>query len=338
LLQLANRTPFPATFFLSPDPQGIESVYAIIKGTFALGPKMTVADEQAPMAFKDEFTGEPGKSSIGAASDIGLVKPSTDVLVRGAARSPGATPVTQMDVTLSAGPIRKTVRVFGDRVWRAGVLRTTISTPAPFAEVPLVWERAFGGTEQTTGETPELHAEARNPVGVGFTAPRGGKERDGRPLPNLEMPSQLIGSIKDRPPPAGFGPLCPHWEPRRTFAGTYDETWQKERAPYLPLDFDSQFHQLAPMDQQVPSYLKGGEDIEVIGVSRGGPLRFRLPEVKPQATYRLDDAVHAPPCNLDTVLIEPDRSRVVLVWRTVLGCDKKTLRVREIEISLHGNI
>ncbi len=36
MLQLKNRTPFQATLLLTPDADGIESLYVIVKGTYDL--------------------------------------------------------------------------------------------------------------------------------------------------------------------------------------------------------------------------------------------------------------------------------------------------------------
>src|SRR5919108_183167 len=85
---------------------------------------------------------------------------------------------------------------------------------------PLVWERAFGGTDVTPkGPT----AEPRNPVGAGFRAPDGQKPLAGMPLPNLEDPFAPISSWKDRPAPACFAPIAENWQPRLSYAGTYDD-------------------------------------------------------------------------------------------------------------------
>ena len=48
-------------------------------------------------------------------------------------------------------------------------------------------------------------------------------------------------SSKDRPAPACLAPIAEAWEPRRSFAGTYDAAWQQGRAPYLPTDLDPRF-------------------------------------------------------------------------------------------------
>jgi hypothetical protein len=333
MLQFKNGTPFKGTIALAPDPDGIDSLSAVVKGTFALGPEPRIADEQVPLALKDEYHGEPGKSSIRTASDLSLVKPGTDVLLAGTGYAPDGRAVSQFDVTLKVGPVNKTVRVIGDRAWEEKLLGAAAGKPEPVAKVPLVWERAFGGSDETASEPPALHAEPRNPVGAGFRHKDGKKKLAGLKLPNLEDPRALISSWRDRPAPAAFGPVCPFWEPRRSYAGTYDEAWQKGRAPYLPKDFDPRFSQLAPPDQVVPGYLKGGEPVEVTNATSSGTLRFHLPNVRLQVTYRLGGAGHVRPANLDTVLIEPDRGRLILVWRTVFPCDKKALQVQSIEVA-----
>jgi len=252
----------------------------------------------------------------------------------GHAYAPQGRPTTQIDVSLTIGPLSKTIRVFGDRVWEAGLLGAKISEPQPFEAMPLIWERAFGGFDQTNEKEPQIHTEERNPIGLGFRVKNGNKIMDGMKLPNLEDPVKLISSWKDRPSPACFGPVCSSWEPRKSYAGTYDEDWQKHRMPYLPKDFDPQFFQLASPDLVVPGYLKGGEEVQIIGAAPSGQLRFRLPQYQLQVTYQLDNKNHVRSPNLDTVIIEPDESRVSLLWRTVLPCDKKGLRVSQVEVVL----
>ncbi len=332
MLQLNNGTPFLGTLFLAADPDGIDSLYAIIKGTFQLDAKMGIADKQVPIIAKDEYLGEPGKSSLKMATDIGLTKPGTDILLVGNAYAPEGQPVPQTDVTLNVGPVKKTVQVFGDRTWKSGVLSASFSKPEPFTKMPLQWERAFGGIDQTGAEKPEIFAENRNPVGTGFHVKNGQKKVDGMKLPNVEDPKQLISSLRDRPTPSGFGPICPHWEPRRSFAGTYDEAWTKKRAPYLPKDFDSRFLQTAPADQIVAGFLKGGEPVEVLGATPSGSLRFSLPSDQIQVTYKADSESHVRPANPDTIIIDPEESRLVLVWRAVFPCDKKALRISEVKL------
>jgi hypothetical protein len=334
MLQVNNETGLSATILAAPDPDGIDSLYTVVKGTFSLADLDTSgvparADEQVAPVLADEYHGEPGSSSIRVPSDLSLIKPGTDVLLVGSAWAPGGRPATWMDVTLTAGALRRMVRVFGNREWRAGAT-VTATAPEPFERMPLVWERAFGGTDQAKGE---LRGESRNPVGAGFRAADGEKPLDGLALPNLEDPLDPITSWKQQPTPVAFAPLSAHWQPRLSFAGTYDEAWQGGRAPYLPEDFDPRFFQLAPAGLVAPGYFQGGEIIDVTGVTPTGRLAFRLPTVPLSIRYHLDGATESPEAILDTVLIEPDALRVILVWRAVLQCDKKLLRVREITVA-----
>ncbi len=334
MLQLKNNTSLEAKILLMPDPEGIDSLYTIVKATFLLGQIVKLVEEQIPIVEEDQYFDEPGQSSLKVPSDLGLIKPGTDILLMGNAYAPQSRRVNQTDVTINVGPITKTVRVFGDRVWQAGLLGAKISEPQPFEKMPLIWERAFGGFDQTNDKEPQVLTEERNPVGLGFRVKNGHKAIDEMKLPNIEDPIQLISSWKDRPTPACFGPVCSSWEPRKSYAGTYDENWQKHRMPYLPKDFDPRFFQLASPDLVVPGYLKGGEEVHIIGASPSGQLRFRLPQYQLQVTYQLDNKNHIRLPNLDTVIIEPDDSRLSLLWRTVFPCDKKALQVSLVEVTL----
>lgn len=311
MLQFRNQTPFAGTIYILPDEKGVDCAYAVVKATFTLSAQLRLAELQEPPANRDQYYGDPTQSSLRSASDITLTKPATDVLLQGLAYAPrGKAPHTDVALTLGSA-IRKTIRVFGDRVWDSGGLPGSITPPKPFEAMPLTWERAFGGS-----------TEPRNPVGCGLEDAR---------LPNIETPSQFVSSRRDRPAPAGVGPIPGHWEPRRLYAGTYDEVWQKKRAPYLPENFDSRFFQLAPADQIVPGYLQGGEPVRVNGCTPDGDLSFFLPSIRVQIRYRFDTGDQVCRANLDTVTIDTNAMRLHLVWRSALPCDKRALKIREVE-------
>lgn len=329
MLQLRNDTPLAAAMAVFPDERGVETVYAVVKGTLALGGGPALAAKQVPVAPADVYWGEPGVSSLRYASELHLAKPGTDVVLVGTARPSEAPPVAQLDVEVAAAERRKVVRVFGDRVWRNG---GTPSPPAPFASMPLVYERAFGGLHRTAGG--RLLGEERNPVGAGFRGERSDDELVGLPLPNLEDPAALLRNPGDAPAPAGFGFVAPAWLPRRTFAGTYDEAWKKGRAPYLPLDFDPRFFHAAHPDLAFDRFLQGGEPVEVLNADPGGPLRFSLPRWRIRVRIRIAGSTAEPPARLETVLLEPDEGRLCLTWRAAAPCDKKALRVEEVAVGL----
>jgi hypothetical protein len=331
MLQFKNSTPFQGTMYVVPDAEGIDTAFGVVKATFALGERLSLAEKQVPVTLADQYYGEPGKSSIKTPSDMSLTKPATDVLLLGTAYPPRGRATTQMDVSLMAGSLRKTIRVFGDRLWEKRGVLPSMSNPVPFETMPLVWERAYGGVDSNKGK--ELRAETRNPVGTGYHAKDGDKALDGSRLPNLEDPTDLITGWKQSPPPACFAPICGHWKPRLSYAGTYDARWQQERAPFLPKDFDPRFLQLAPPGLVAPGYLQAGEWIQVQGATPSGLMRFQLPPARIEITFVIDGAPQPVSANLDTVLIEPDQNRALLVWRAGIRCDKKALRVNEVRVA-----
>lgn len=329
MLQLRNCTPFAATLAVFPDPAGVECVYAAVKASFDLshgGP--VLAPKPVRFLAADVFWGDPAKSSLRAAADITLCKPATDVCLVGRAVAPGAVP--EMDVHLRVGPVRKTVRVFGDRHWVRFGDAWAISVPQTFERMPLRWEFAFGGIGAAAPGQP-TEFEPRNPVGMGFVASYTRDLQD-HPLPNLEDPAQLLGTPMDRPPPACFAPLAPVWMPRRAYAGTYDAAWQSSRAPFLPADFDARYFQVASPDLVAPGYLVGGEPVEVVGCTAGNPLQFTLPNVQLGLQWDVDGRLIDGAAQLDTVLIEPDLARLQMVWRALLPMDKRLLHLRQVTL------
>jgi hypothetical protein len=225
------------------DPAGVECAYAAVKASFDLSsgvPRLAV--RQAGFLAGDVHWGDPAATSLHAAADLTHLKPATDVLLLGRAVAAGG-PVEAMDVSLRVGPVSRRLRVFGNRRWMREGDEWVISRPEPFARMPLCGSWPLAGMPAGAGGVPEV--EARNPVGRGLV---GADEGDiaGRPLPNIEDPEQLIARPADRPAPAGLAPIPPAWQPRRGWAGTYDAAWQARRAPYLPLDFDPRFFNVAP--------------------------------------------------------------------------------------------
>ncbi|HSV60387.1 MAG TPA: DUF2169 domain-containing protein [Variovorax sp.] len=322
--QVDNRTPFAAERAWVRDRDGSEVWLVAVKATFDILPdgSTEVAAEQPPVLRAPEYHGEPGKSSIKYEADLVLGKKSTDIIVVGHAHAPPGRTVTELDAGFRVGPVQKILKVFGDRQW--GALGP--SAPAPFERMPLVYERAFGGVDARS-EQPERDWEWRNPAGCGFAVRKA--HLDGMPLPNIEAADRLVRAWDDRPAPAGFGALGSHWQPRASFAGTYDEAWMKTRQPLLPEDFDERFFQYAPADQQAPHFLMGGEPVATLNLSPQGSLRFNLPKIYLGFETRFYDGsgeIHKQR-QLHSVILEPDFPRVSLVWHTALPCHFKVQKL-----------
>lgn len=273
---------------------------------------------------------EPETSSIKYPSDLCLGKPSTDVIVVGSAIAAYRQPSASLDVRIRVGPIQKVLRVFGDRAWyRHSSRRMRLTDPMPFEEMPIVWERAWGGSDYETDPERPLE-EPRNPNGIGVV--RDPSELEGKPGPNIEDPTALIEDHRTCPPPAGVGAISRSWAPRRDFAGTYDETWMKERMPLLPLDFDERFNQCAAPDQITPQPLRGGELVEVMNMHEEGPFSFRLPRVHWFVGVQTADRLSEHPPQLDTVLLEPNTRTVDLTWRSIVPLPRRASELRHIQV------
>ncbi|HTF98488.1 MAG TPA: DUF2169 domain-containing protein [Cellvibrio sp.] len=327
MLQLKNNTPFSAAFALFPDIQGIDTLYIMAKATFSIGNQWKLAEQQLPIYQTDEYWGEPGESSLNNLGEFHIQKPATDILMYGLACSLDQQPVRQMDVGFEVGSIRKVIRVFGDRSWQEG----EISQSNPFVNMPLVYERAFGGQYQHQGQ---IFVEARNPVGKGYAGDKNISEVEGTALPNLESPEHLIRHWRDNPMPVGFGPIAPSWLPRANLAGTYDQKWQEQRAPYLPDDFDPHFLNAAPRDQLYPGFLKGGELVRIFGMHPNGDFQFNLPYVNLTNKVIVKSEVVSAPFQIETLSFYPNQQQLTMTWKAAISCDKRILNVKQITVSL----
>ena len=331
--QLENRTPFAAERTWTRGRDGAEIWLVAVKCTYDIRPDGTteVAADQPPVTLAPAYMNPdaPAQSSLKYDMDLVRTKTTTDILVHGHAYAPFGRPVTELEVGFRVGPVTKRLRVVGDRFWRHG----SISSPQPFTRMAMVYERAYGGVDPSTRDTPTPQWDVRNPIGTGFAASASGI--DGMRLPNIEYPDQPITRWKDRPAPAGFGPICAHWQPRASFAGTYDEKWERERQPLLPADFDDRYYQCAPIDQQAPEFLRGGEPVVLVNLTPEGDLRFNLPRtfLGFDTFFVGGERQHHPKPALHTVIIDADARRVSLVWHTALECHAKVHGLRRTRVT-----
>ena len=288
-----------------------------------------IAEQQIEPSRCDEYWGEPGASSIKQGCDVTLLKSATDIIMTGSACAPAGQKVKELDVQLTVGDIEKTIKVFGDRVWQSGVMGLSISEPEPFSQMPLVYERAFGGVHVLEKKTL---SEPRNPAGQSFKGKRSKKEMAGQPLPNLEHPKQLITIPEDTPEPAGFSWIAPSWMPRIQYAGTYDETWEKNRAPYLPEDFDSRYFQAAPADLISFNPITGGEQVTIKNMSPEGDINFELPTLEIDISAEFSSGTEAIDMTLATLHLLPNEQQFAMVFNGTLGVNKRRLDCQTVNI------
>jgi uncharacterized protein YjbI with pentapeptide repeats len=313
-VQIHNPTPLALGWLVAKVTPPTHTLTLVVKGTFVLAPGAAASPAAEP--DREPLQGDASwdddrAASCRYASDYAPFKPRADVLLVGTCHTPDGKVLPVCRVALSAGSLRKELAVVGDRRWvPSAVLGLQPSEPVPFRSMPLRYENSFGGK-----------GYGANPTGKGWV-----KEADAageaRALPNIEALDRLLRAPRDAPGPAGFGPLDGRWAQRIARMGTYDDRWLKERWPWFPDDFDWGTFNAAPEDQQIAGYLRGDEPLLFENLHPEHP-RFasRLPGVRPRCFLRADPepgpALREVPLQLDTLWVDMDACKLVLVWRGV---------------------
>ncbi|MBI4700673.1 MAG: DUF2169 domain-containing protein [Deltaproteobacteria bacterium] len=330
-----------------------DALVVVCKGTFDLVPDgPAVLRAQGDLLDGDLLPdGRPdlkGDRSIAYASDFAIHKQRADVTLVGKAYAPGGK-AARVDVRFRFGEpeagskdgarrgFDRRLVVFGERRWEKSRLRYRAPPPAPFAEMPLDYEHAFGGP----GYAP-------NPVGIGYRGPDVAPA--GLALPNVEHAAGPIEGPDDMPPPACFAPVPGLWRMRRAAARDGDEPrygprWRASRWPYLPEGFDRTELQAATPPQQL-AFLRGDEPYAVEGMRpEGAAMRGALPALRarlfahrtgkaksgaaePGGEGQAQELREIPLC-LDTAAFDLEQGKLNLVWRGSI--DVSDERASEIE-------
>ena len=274
----------------------------ICKGTYALAPGIaSLSSEQEDVNDRDNFWDDDPHRSVYAPGDLAPFKPRADVMLVGHAFAPRSEMVRALTTRLIVGEMEKAVEVTSPRVWtREGELREG----ARWSKLPLRWECAAGGIETW------------NPVGVSAAAPPDPYGQ--RLLPNLQPPDLRVAQWADFFVPIGFGPIASTWRIRRDKLGARAAGWSDEAWPQIPLDddFDGEFFQAAPLDQQIEA-LHDDATIVLEYLHPDHPrLTTKLPGVHPHAFVDVPgSAPHDLVMTADTLWIDTDRGLGTVTWR-----------------------
>jgi hypothetical protein len=276
----------------------------------------------------DEFTGEPGRSAPLRETDYSHRKLKCDVVLNGSAHAPGNLPTTSVEVSLRVGSMRKSFFVFGDRRWEDMMLST--GDPEPFTQMPISYDRAYGGADSNEDEPDRIATYAENPVGTGYHPIRHRTALVGALLPNTGEGRSPVSDIKGRYRPMSFGPVGRNFSPRYKRAGTYDRNWLDNEAPFWPADFSYAYFQCAPDDQQVP-YLQGDEEVELTNLTPDGWRFFRLPRRAMPVTLLPHQGLDMQREGIcDTLLLEPDLGRFSMTWRLPFPLRRNMFELKQI--------
>jgi hypothetical protein len=338
-MELVNATRMVAGYTMGMEPSGRELLVVVVKGTFALpaaqGDLLRLHEQQAPLVMSDEFFGEPGVSAPKYEAEYAPRKQRCDVLLNASAYAPGGQPADRVTVGVRIGNWSKSFNVVGDRVWETGA-GMGLGPITPFAQMPITYDRAFGGLDNCSSDPAEHGAYPRNPIGRGFHRQMRKEWIHGTPAPNTEELGNPVKWVDGTYKPMSLGVIGRQWEPRFKYAGTYDQRWLDEDFPFLPPDFDEQYYQAAPLDQQLSKPV-GEQVVTLLNLTADGRRDFVLPHFEAPVYVipkRGDREEYVAP--LDTILIEPDVGRITLCWRIARPLKKDMHELAQIVVGRTG--
>ncbi len=314
-MRLLKDTPFEVAWLHWKARPETHCLTLVVKGSFSIvraGP--CPVDPQQELPTGDMHHDDDVERSVRYESDFAPVKTRGECFIVGSCFAPGGKPVEMELAAFKVGPSLKKMAVIGDRYFR-GLLKGQ-SKPVPFTEMPLCWERAFGGERSKV-----------NPVGEGL----GKAIVNGKAvirLPNIEDPAHLIQGKRDRPVPIGSFPIPRTWKARTRYTGSFDSGWLEDRWPWMPKDFDLAYHNAAPEDQRIAGFYRGDEEVSLVNLHREFPkLRCRLPSLRANAFLKETKRGLLRPLTpeLDTITVDTDLGKVLCVWRAVTTIPSESL-------------
>jgi hypothetical protein len=309
-MDLTNETPFSALLLATVIDTERMAASVVLRVTYSFDEgasvhELAVAAEQPWTVSRTAWDSPQGKME----QDLPFVRGGVDLFVFGAARAAQRVPVPRMnvDVELLAAEtgrrsFRRRVRVSGKRLWVRDGEKLVPSMAAPFVEIPLALESAFGGAREWDGlSVPWMD----NPSGIGFCMLE--SQAEGTPLPHLEEPDGAMSAWDDRPPVCGFGfcPMASTARFRNGFVLTEDGDL-KEMRPQL---FNAAY---PPM---IAPEAKPGDVLRLSGVLHEGPLELVLPPVPAIVRLRFGDTVAERVPYVDQIGVEVDARRAFITYR-----------------------
>jgi hypothetical protein len=315
-----NVCGYPHAFFLSLNSLGEATATIVVRATFQLGDLgLQPAQEQQPVRMADEFYGDPTNSSMRAASDLAIFKPSAEVIfIDPIARSESGTRRPSWTVSVRvAQTINYSFTVSGETTWSRRFGSWKVGPPRPCRLVPVLYEFSHA----------DVSSNPSSRVGQPKSNDRP-KESFGPRLFSHSR-SGTVDSHSDEL--TGLGPIAPHWKARLRYAGTYDNSWLSENWPLLAEDFDYQFFNSAHPGLRATSYFDGNECFSITGMCRSGRKEFQLPGLPaPGITMFANSSPNRffATTNLDTVELDLNRKTVSLIWRSAFEPPDESVTVR----------
>jgi hypothetical protein len=326
-VDLVNTTPLAAALNVASlagraERRGLLTV----KATFRLGARGAELDTKDPLPILARD--EPTALGLLPRDDVPRRDGRCEVLLLAAAHAPAQAPVQRMTVSLSIGAARRELLVTGDREWAGEGPSAVPGAPEPFRRMPLVWERAFGGTASVLvdEDSPLDFVDPRNPYGKGFDAAGPARELcrewrapppypvlpPARLLPNIEDPAAPVTRWDDAPEPCCWATAPAGVDLHLLRAA---RSFDRERPP--PIEevtaprVSYRAHPDLVLDIPPP-----GTRVLALGVRPlGEPFDFALPDLRVHADYVVGSYRGRRALKLETLVLLPEEGRFYMVLR-----------------------
>jgi hypothetical protein len=326
------------TFIPGYNPQGKTIISVLTKKTYTIANgKVEEAPEQLPFIDSDVFE-NPDQfmySEVLAETDFIPYKLYPDVVVFGKAYTPMQKRAYYLDCAVRVGPLRKAVRVHGNRTVEMKAFKGLVfSDPAPFTEMELGYKYAYGGIAKAKDGT--LFSYYPNPIGKGFHLKGGFEDVSEIRVPNLEDPdhpvteeSLVISQFEkwpEAPRPASFGFTRRNFYPRYTYAGILPEMLQGTAEQYKQMQGSTSGEVKIPrLDFRVyqgasdglwGAELQGDEPVQLDYFDKNEPIfRFQLPGDTPDIKIDIGSGSNHVKPSLHTIVIDMEKKSLSMVWR-----------------------
>lgn len=352
-MRFQNNTPFPAMGWESIDNKNNTYISCVLRVKYAFSHVNTNGEwllklhtDQGELFGKDMYYNEDDvvNSSVRFESDYIPYKPHADFIFNGFAHATvplkewrcGVKVLRMTDGNDTQTLIEKWVRVRGERFIQQDIIGASFTSSKKATKVPIRYEYANGGSirhlqhhsDSIENNKPYLVYSPYNPVGVGVIHKSLFDKDTPLRAPQIEGMNESLDKPNMPNPPQGFGFIGRSWEPRISFAGTFDKGWEKEKHPLMPDDYKETYNNAAHPDLQLKTYFKPFDKIVLHNLVKDRHEQsFTIPNFYFKAT--VEGMVTSVPhfLDIDTVIVDAlyddmTKNAVYISYRTRIPSSK----------------
>ncbi|MCF6244401.1 MAG: DUF2169 domain-containing protein [Sulfurovum sp.] len=332
-MDFKNYTPFPAIGWptMVYDENLYLSMVVRVKYLFDSVDKngfwsLKLDPKQGDLFGQDIFYNEDDihHSSIRFESDYVSYKPHADLIINAYAHASVPLPEWECGVKVlrkhkyadEQPPtvlLEKWLNVRGERNIQEDLVGFSFTKSKESQKVALRYENANGGMIENpkyTANTPSSEQQyliynPYNPIGVGVVDKIFLEKETLFRAPQIESVQEPINKPNMPNPPEGFGFIGRSWKPRIDYAGTFDDTWIKERHPFMPDDYKEEYNNAAHPDLQLKGYFEPYDKIIFYNLVKDRyEQSFNIPNFHFKGSIDYNFKQHPFYLNIDTVIVD----------------------------------